>query len=323
MTRFARAALAVGIVLWVLLASCYILRPEPLALLTTYPTWTWPLLGVLLSLVVVIGNRRWTLVILAMSLLFFLTVSEEPRSLMRGLTGPSAGVELPGHLRVMSINCAGGRLEAAEEALAFSPDIVLLQESPSEVEVAQVARKLFGRNGRYVWGCDCSIVADGKVEAVPFVKTAPYFIQARVTRRSGEVIGVVSIHLTVPPYDFNPFLLSNWRSQARHRQLQTEQMQDVLRSLADIPPGVPLIVGGDFNAPAGDPAIGLLRQRLRDSFTGAGVGWGKTIINDTPVHRIDQVWINDVFEPTRVEAVKSVHSDHRMVVCDVVEKTAD
>ena len=97
-------------------------------------------------------------------------------------------------------------------------------------------------------------------------------------------------------------------------------MQAVLESIGKIPVGYPVIVGGDFNAPAGDPAIGLLSPRFKDSFRSAGVGWGDTIVNTMPIHRIDQVWVSDAFKPMRVEAVKSINSDHRKVVCDLVRR---
>jgi len=317
MKRSNKISLAAGIVVWVGLACCYWFRPGPLALITEYPAWTWPVLAGLSCVVVVLANWRAALVILGMSALFFLAISEEPWSLARGLVPPGSGVGQPGHLRVVSANCAGGDAKAAEEALALSPDILLLPESPSRADTARLCKKLYGNNGGYVWNYDCAIVADGKVQEVPFGKHSSFFTAARVTTRDGQVIGVVCIHLVVPPYHYNPFSRVSWISQAQHRRNQLEQMRVVREFIDQIPPSIPLLVGGDFIAAAGDPVYRPLSPRLRDTFRSAGVGWGDTLINAMPIHRIDQVWVSDAFKPMRVEAVKSIHSDHRMVECDV------
>jgi endonuclease/exonuclease/phosphatase (EEP) superfamily protein YafD len=77
------------------------------------------------------------------------------------------------------------------------------------------------------------------------------------------------------------------------------------------------IIGGDFNAPAGDAVFDLLsRSGFRDAFTEAGSGWPDTYPNTAPVLRIDHLWVNAGIVPQRAAAVKTLHSDHRMVVCD-------
>jgi endonuclease/exonuclease/phosphatase (EEP) superfamily protein YafD len=87
---------------------------------------------------------------------------------------------------------------------------------------------------------------------------------------------------------------------------------------ADVRGSVPLIVGGDFNAPAGDAVFRLLRPRLRDAFAEAGCGWGNTIINDFPFARIDQIWIGRHWQAIAVQAQPSAHSDHRIVIADLL-----
>ncbi|MEN6581066.1 MAG: hypothetical protein ABFD54_01285 [Armatimonadota bacterium] len=47
-------------------------------------------------------------------------------------------------------------------------------------------------------------------------------------------------------------------------------------------------------------------------------GWGNTVLNDFPVQRIDQVWLSDGLRAISVRAHKTRHSDHRLVVCDVM-----
>ncbi|MGD0111676.1 MAG: endonuclease/exonuclease/phosphatase family protein, partial [Armatimonadota bacterium] len=84
-----------------------------------------------------------------------------------------------------------------------------------------------------------------------------------------------------------------------------------------VPAGTPIILGGDFNAPAGDAVFSLLRPRLRDAFAEAGRGWGNTWSSTLPLVRIDQVWVSKEWRAVNVVARWAGPSDHRMVVCDL------
>lgn len=45
---------------------------------------------------------------------------------------------------------------------------------------------------------------------------------------------------------------------------------------------------------------------------------GDTFMNDFPILRIDQVWTSEHFRAVGARAKKAEHSDHRMVVCDLL-----
>ncbi|GIV17009.1 MAG: hypothetical protein KatS3mg022_2444 [Armatimonadota bacterium] len=55
----------------------------------------------------------------------------------------------------------------------------------------------------------------------------------------------------------------------------------------------------------------MLEWRVSDSFRRAGTGWGNTITNPFAFHRTDQIRLSLNLRPVR-------HSDHRLVVCDVM-----
>jgi vancomycin resistance protein VanJ len=90
------------------------------------------------------------------------------------------------------------------------------------------------------------------------------------------------------------------------------------REVENIPADVPIILGGDFNLPAGDKLFRILPPRIRDTFRTAGHGWGDTLANDIPFVRIDQIWCDGHFRPISTRAQKTVNSDHRMVICDLL-----
>jgi endonuclease/exonuclease/phosphatase (EEP) superfamily protein YafD len=88
--------------------------------------------------------------------------------------------------------------------------------------------------------------------------------------------------------------------------------------IGGIPQSRPLIIGGDFNAPPNDGALAPLRLRLVDTFRQAGRGWGNTGTNRFPFFRVDQIWAGGSLRAESVFAQRTVHSDHRMVVCDLI-----
>jgi len=220
---------------------------------------------------------------------------------------------------VVSLNCAGGSIEAAAEVARCQPDIVLLQESPGPREVERLSPQLFGKDAATLVGLDASILLRGRLTPVRLPRPlGAYFVQAHARLASGIETEVISLRLTPAIVRLDLWRPDCWREQAANRRLRREQLRAVVQQIAALPRAAPLLLGGDFNAPAGDAIFRLLQPRLRDSFREAGLGWGDTILNDMPLQRIDQVWINDRFRTAAVVARKTQNSDHRLVVCDLV-----
>jgi endonuclease/exonuclease/phosphatase (EEP) superfamily protein YafD len=166
-----------------------------------------------------------------------------------------------------------------------------------------------------------SILARGKVSPakLPLPSRAD-FVQARVRLVSGIEADVISLRLLPGIVRMDMWAWSCWQAHRQHRQAQREQLRPIVQQMDSLPRNVPLIVGGDFNAPAGDAIFRLLHPRLRDAFKEGGVGWGNTFMNDLPIIRIDQIWVNDNFRVAAVVARRTKRSDHRMVICDLILK---
>ena len=105
---------------------------------------------------------------------------------------------------------------------------------------------------------------------------------------------------------------------ASERPRPRRQILELMQHVEDIPAESHLIVGGDLNSPAGDAALAPLGQRLFDTFQKGGRGWGCTGTNEYPLFRVDQIWASRGFRAVSVTAQKTLHSDHRMVVCDLM-----
>lgn len=312
-------------VLWCLVVTVlYALRPAAAEAITFAPPWLWSLPGLLLA---VLGfsrpTRRASLEAVALWAAYLLVTTESLATQLPVRHWPA--VEWQARrasgtaVRVVSLNCAGGSAEAAGEVAVYAPDIILLQESPGARDVETVARRVFGAEGAAVVGMDTAIAARGPLEAAALTPSERrYFVQARVALPGGGVVEVVSLRLMPGAARVDLWSPECWRQQRESHRSRAEELAAVAQRLGTLPDGVPVIVGGDFNAPAGDAVFRLLPRGLTEAFRTAGVGWGETMMNDLPVLRIDQVWVSEAFRPAAVVARQTRNSDHRMVVCDLL-----
>lgn len=309
--------LGTGSLLAIGLGLAYGRRPDELAWLTIVPAWAWclPALVLLLPALIAQATRRLVLPGLLLWLGFTVTCIEESRSLLRELLPVSKPSDIP--LRVVCLNCSVGNLEAARDAIRQNPDIILLQESPGRPALEALTQACLGENGQVLAGADASIIVRGEI-----LKTAPIpkdrdFVQARVRlARSGQEIEVISLR-------FRPhfFLIKNWSSFRQDfledRVYRQQAVQALAARLRTVPEEIPVVFGGDFNMPSGEPCMGTLAPRFHDAFDAAGTGWGNTAIDPVFVHRIDQIWTSHQLRPVRVVAQGCPYSDHRMVIADL------
>ena len=83
-------------------------------------------------------------------------------------------------------------------------------------------------------------------------------------------------------------------------------------------PGLPKIFGGDFNAPPTSNIFQAIPASYHNVFSHEGRGLGNTFVNRFPVLRIDHLFAGAEFEIVTARAVRTRHSDHRMLVCDLL-----
>lgn len=309
-----------SIVLWLASTFVFLFQPDSSAAVLVLPRWLWVAPGLALAAIGWTRARKRLAGIAVLLWIFYALLSvQEFRSLIRLNPQSEAARHGGTSLRVISLNCNGGNEKAAAEVADYHPDLVFFEESPLRPVVRDMATKLLRPEAESLTGSDVSIVARGKITPliVENSESAP-FAHARVQFPSGIVAEVFAIRLQ--PYNIRADLwsLECWREQCRIRKVQRSQFQWIERELEKIPSDVPVIFGGDFNLPAGDKLFRILSPRFRDTFRNAGRGWGNTLDNDLPILRIDQIWCDDHFHTISTEARRTVNSDHRMVVCDLL-----
>ncbi|MAG94518.1 MAG: hypothetical protein CMJ48_12325 [Planctomycetaceae bacterium] len=296
------------------------------AALTAPPAWAWLAIGLFLTVVGFTRNRkRRSLLVLAAWLGFAAFYVPEVHSLARLAIPPrdeffererSAGRAV----RVVSLNCSTGDRRTVREVIACGPDVVLLQESPSREVLEELAFDLFGGEGRVLWTADVSLVARGRLDLRGPDEPA-HFMQATLEIPSGRQMEIVSLRLAPPVVDYALWSGECWTAHRRIREEHRREVAEVVLGLGEVPRDRSIIVGGDCNAGADDGAVRQLRSRLRDSFGVAGRGWGNTVLNHLPVSRFDQIWVSDDCDVVTCRSARSEHSDHRLVICDVVLPT--
>ena len=320
-------ALAVSLLGAVGVVSLYLTQPDTWAGVTMLPVWGWCIPGWLLVMAAIDRATRRLGVAAALAWLgVLLGMAEEPRSLALGAIGlPSwpnkewlKELDSGRAIRVVTLNCAGGSLEAATEVVALQPDLVFLQESPSRGGVESLARTLFEDEGDVAWGRDCSLAVRGSLDVDEDPLRNNLYTRATVTLKNGAEMELVSVRLTPPVFRFDFYRPECWSEHTENRRIHRSEHAEVAAAIRGPAAVRPVIVAGDFNAVQGDSSTTPLQPILRDAFGEAGVGWGNTALNHIPLARIDKVWISRDLRAAAVVAVRTQHSDHRMVVCDLL-----
>ncbi len=306
--------------LWLVVAVSYWLRPDALAALTAWPMWTWAVPGIGLALPAFRRRRvRPALVVALVWLVWVALAAEEPASLIRAGLSRGGETDLPsGAVRVVTLNCSGGSATAADEVARYDPDVVLLQEAPGRAEVRSLALRLFGRTGGVAWGPDTAVVARMPCRPIPLPRDVAGCCTGATAHLGQQRMAIYSVRLAPPVFRTDPWSAAWWRAYSADRRARRRQAQQVAAAVDRESRGLPVILGGDMNAPAGDGSLRPFRSRLRDCFGASGRGWGNTVLNDFPVLRFDQIWASGDVRPVKVVAERTVHSDHRLVVCDVI-----
>ncbi|MEX2287566.1 MAG: endonuclease/exonuclease/phosphatase family protein [Planctomycetaceae bacterium] len=302
------------------LIYCYQAQPDRLAGLTIVPACAWPVAGLLSALL--FGGRShkaFTLTVLALWAMFTYTSVEETRSLLRRdeLPTPSwrSARDEDRLLKIVSLNC-NAHEDAAAEVGEYKPDVVFIQESPSREQLQKLTTDLFGSEGGFVWTAGASIAARGKVESKSADESS-FFVHASIQLSNGRQFEAVCLRLKPPLIRYDLWKGEYWRAHQAARAERRADVKTLMQYVASLPSTTPIVVGGDLGAAPEDAALSRLRGNLSDTFAAAGHGWGNTVTNGYPVERFDQVWVNEQLQPEWVEAHKSGHSDHRLVVCDI------
>lgn len=318
-------SLSLNLVTIVLFSS----QPDLFAAFTVLPVWIWGTLGLFLALLSYFLFRSplsfftstaWFVSILALS--------DEIPSLVR-LGQPSPQVGAPTSylnrrpLRVISCNWSSYDKSLVPAIAPWQPDIAFIQEMPHPYRLKQLAETLYGNAGDYRYDEEhlCGIVLRGRIKkALLEPQYRSQYLTARLP--NGNMVELVNVHLQAAPTNLALWRPSCWKEHRNNRIQRRAELEFALAFLQEYTPfrdkNRPVIIAGDFNAPATDGITKVLSDSFIDTFQEVGTGWGNTYHRRIPLLRIDQIHTSHHFLPLRSRAVTIPQSEHRFVVSDLL-----
>jgi endonuclease/exonuclease/phosphatase (EEP) superfamily protein YafD len=320
------------VVLHFFIIVCYARRWDKVAAITIFPLWAWAAGALLVCLIgsLIFRGRtyKWIALIWVLAVVFG---ADESKFLLRWnrekpLPGPAQAFEGKKVLRVVSLNCKNMSAVTPEELLPWKPDIVLLQEAPYPQDIANLVKKLWPQGqATHVGAYACAVLSRGRLQPLnapqsPRVPSNFYTTLPTVLEIDGKHMHVVCVHLQGAVTDLTLHRPETWRKHAANRRSRRFEILDVRTRLAInhwFQQG-PVLIGGDFNAPAGDAVFRELGAELKNAFDEVGSGWPNTYPNQSPLVRIDHIYSNAALKPVRAAQVPTTNSDHRMLICDFI-----
>jgi len=301
---------------------CYGFRMDSVAAVTVFPPWLWAVPAIFLTWVGfrIRNKKRLHSLIASGWFVFIFVFSETPYRYSQRSNPPYKSTDIGSHskkpLRIVSLNCSGGSKDAAREVISLKPDVVLLQEVPEETIILNLTKEIFGDKGNFVRGEESSILASGSVTPIPGM---PWFsTRAKVRFSDGIELDVTTFRLKAPIVRADLWNPECWRVQKENRIARYKQLKKIMDSIEKGMNTRYFIMGGDFNAPAGDAVFKLIGTEWRDAFEEGGIGWGATMPNDSPLFRIDRVFKSTGIRVAQARTKRTKHSDHRALLVDII-----
>ncbi|MEF8787644.1 MAG: endonuclease/exonuclease/phosphatase family protein [Planctomycetota bacterium] len=223
-------------------------------------------------------------------------------------------------LRIITWNIEGGRAMKVSEGLEWlerlSPDLVLMQESRDHV-LREALEQTSAFEGYEFAGDRQSILSRFPVSPLDTGPLDRWRGDAWKVHVSPEsTVAVLNVHLSSQP--LRTQLLRGWsvaqiRESIATYKIELHAVRGLVQKYSD---RWPVILGGDFNLPPCYPPMRRLRSRLKDCFTAAGSGWGRTVPISFPVVRIDMIMVPRSSRVYYAAALDSDRSDHLPVIAE-------
>jgi len=307
--------------LLVVVGFTYSLQPDHFAAFTLMPVWVWVGCGIAAALTAIHLLRMRLLWALAAAwVVMVLAFADEARVLANvGNEAPKPGTALPHRdkpvIRVITANC---HTRPMPELADWKPDVVLLQDV-WPFQAHRIARELYGREAQIRVHETNAIATHWNITDAHSIPRERLHM-ATIEMPDGRTFKVVNVHLVSAATDLSLWRRDVWTGHRVNRAIRINELNRTMALLKSSTafPEAPAILGGDFNAPPGDPVYRLLGQQFIDVHPAVGTRWGNTYHRRFPILRIDRIHATRQFTPVRSGTHVARASDHRFVVADFV-----
>lgn len=266
---------------WLLfLSAAYFWPTDALYAITIWPPFVWANLAMVLTLA---GVRRFRTrsqgLLLFAWIAFWIGFGEDKWWLMDRVIS----VKNP-TWKVVTLNCAGGFPEAAEEAFQLEPDIIFLQESPSKKDIDELAQQYFRDGYDIAWGVDASIIV--RRGSLRVIEKTIAFTTVAYQPPDGDPLVLCSLRLSPPVFRLDYWSADCWQAYASNRQMHRRELTEVSKSVLSQTDTFDAIVAGDFYWTPDSEMQRIFFHELSPISRGSGY----SAVNEFPLARIDQVW---------------------------------
>lgn len=319
-----------------------------MAAFTVYPIWMWSILGLVLSgIAFLFWRAQLSLMLACLWLLTILLASDESNVIFNSSQGvPEPGWPKPFYseptIRICTLNWGANKMnpqEVAKQAeliARYRPDILFMQEitaGHADIMAKKVYPiELYPNDYDMRTEKGAATITRWEITNTHHHSNLTHSQHTTLALPGGQIIDCVNLQLRSAITDMRLWQPSCWINHAKNRKKQRQQVLLCLKYLEDQRAGQtassrPVVVAGDFNAPASDPLHTDTMQGNKnnghdfdfyDSFFQVGSGWANTWHRRLPFQRIDYIYTT-----RRLKAVRSCNvvipgSDHLMVVSDFV-----
>ena len=323
MLRKIQQFLATFVPAWLLVAYlavivCLLNRWDGLVMITLVPIWAWAAIGMLAATISWLLFRGIpSIVVFCLCLFTGVTCSEETHSLLRELVSNVTSGEVvepdAGNITIINVNCGGTEAPLTKIA-AEKPDIVTIQDAPSEEALLALKNELFGEDYSVITHRSNAIIAKGKfIDEIR--ETESSTLHARLSHPSKKVFDITTVDLNycIPRLDM--WKTKVWKQLTEVRIQNRRLIRGYLGENSIKKNNVIRVFSGGFNTPPGDDVFRpLITNALQDVFVESGLSWGNTYPSDYPNLRLDQIWVSEELEPLSARAKLNPDSFHRTVV---------
>lgn len=323
MLRKIQQFLATFVPAWLLVAYlavviCLLNRWDGLVMITLIPIWAWAAIGMLASALSWLFFRGIpSIVVFCLCLFTGVTFSEETHSLVRELVSKVGSEETspPDDQTITIINLNCGGTEAPLSRIAGDkPDIITIQDAPSEKSLITLKNELFGDDYSLLINRSNAIIARGKFIA-EIKETESATLHGRLSHPSRKIFDITTVDLNycIPRKDmWKPKV---WKQLTEVRIQNRRLIRGYLGENSIKANNIIRVFSGGFNTPPRDDVFRpLITNSLKDVFAESGMSWGNTYPSDYPSLRLDQIWVSAELEPLSAKATLNPDAFHRTVV---------
>tara|TARA_R110000850_G_scaffold16044_7_gene50051 strand:+ start:137 stop:1144 length:1008 start_codon:yes stop_codon:yes gene_type:complete len=300
---------------------CLLNRWDSMVAITLIPVWVWAGAGIIAALFSwILFRGSLAIVVMCLCLITGIIMSEESQSIARDIIfsiGAAPDLSDPSIIRVVNVD-ADGDESNLHAVIDLEPDIVVVQNAPSEEVLETIANDLFGKESSLVINQSNAIIARGEIINT-LSEELNLALHVRLLTPTGRVIDITNVALE--PYLPSPKLwkLDVWKRLTERRIQNRRELRHHLGENQLSQGTIGRIISGGFGTPPKDDVYRpLVTAGLLDTFAEAGIGLGHTYPSGRALVRLDQIWVSRNLKPVSAVARPNPGSSHLISVADLI-----